>query len=62
MKEKDIKRLVELRTNLIKTFSRLKDYKSNKNAIMREIDHAEKLHATITSLDDILKEYVEFKN
>tara|TARA_Y100001937_G_scaffold125025_1_gene190911 strand:+ start:610 stop:795 length:186 start_codon:yes stop_codon:yes gene_type:complete len=60
MKEIEINKLVELRTVLINKFSSLKDYKGNKNAIMRERDHAMVLHETIVKIDDVLKDYVKF--
>ena len=45
---------------LINKFERLKDYKGNKNAIMREIDHAELLHETIKQIDGVLTGHVNF--
>lgn len=62
MNKKEIEALVNLRQGLIAKFSRLKDYKSNKNAIMREQDHAKLLHETIVNIDNILKEHVSFDN
>ena len=61
MKEEEIKKLVKLRQHLIERYSRVKDYRQNKNAIMREWDHAELVHETIVKLDDLLKEYVNFE-
>ena len=52
----------KLKKSLNKKISRLKDYKSNKNAIMREQDHAKLLHETIVNIDNILKEHVSFDN
>jgi peptidoglycan hydrolase CwlO-like protein len=60
MESKKIEELVTLRNSLIKHFKNLKDYKSNKNALIKEIDHAELVHSTIVQLDLILKDYVEF--
>jgi hypothetical protein len=62
MEQKEIENLVELRQKLIMTFSRLRDYKSNKNAIMKERDHAQILHESIVSLDEILKNHVSFSD
>jgi hypothetical protein len=62
MKEETIKKIVNLRTDIITKFEKCKDYRSNKNAIMREIDHAKYLHKIVVSLDDILKGHVKFNN
>tara|TARA_B100001250_G_C19141485_1_gene504050 strand:+ start:17 stop:208 length:192 start_codon:yes stop_codon:yes gene_type:complete len=61
MSEEEVKKLVKLRQHLIERYSRVKDYRQNKNAIMREWDHAELVHETIVKLDDILQEYVNFE-
>ena len=61
MEKQAINSLVQLRTELIKEFNRLRDYKNNKNAIMKELDHARILHETITRLDNVLKEHVKFE-
>lgn len=60
MKEEELKELIGIRQFLIERYDRCKDYRSNKNAIMREWDHAEIVHATIVKLDNILKNYVNF--
>ena len=60
MEKKEIETLVILRSNLIKKFDRCRDWKNNKNAIMKEHDHASLIHETIVELDSILKEHVEF--
>ena len=60
MQDKNIKSLLELRKNLIEHFERLRDYKSNKNALMKEYDHAQLIHNTIVKIDNILKDHVEF--
>jgi|TARA_R110001592_G_scaffold135377_2_gene351620 hypothetical protein len=60
MEKQDVTNLVQLRTDLIKEFEKLRDYKNNKNAIMKEVQHAKIIHATITRLDNILKEHVKF--
>ena len=60
MDNKDIEKIVLLRKKLILTFEALRDYKNNKNAIMKEFEHAKVLHETIVALDDLLKEHVKF--
>lgn len=60
MDKETIQKLVSLRTQLITEFSRLRDYKNNKNAIMKEVDHARLVHTTIKRLDEILGSHVEF--
>jgi|TARA_R110000822_G_scaffold990_9_gene4290 hypothetical protein len=60
MKTEKIQKLIELRTILIKDFHRRKDWKSNKNAIMREIEHVELLNETIKKIDGILAGDVTF--
>lgn len=62
MKNESIEKIIGLRQELILKFERLRDYKGNKNAIMREIEYAEVLHKIIVKLDEILKEYVSFKD
>ena len=60
MDKETIQKLINLRTQLIAEFSRLRDYKNNKNAIMKEVDHARVVHETIKKLDDVLSDHVEF--
>ena len=62
MNKDDLEKLVAIRTNLLSTFNKLRDYKSNTNAIMKEYDHAKLLHDTIISLDEVLKEHVNFSD
>jgi len=62
MEDKEIKQLVSLRSELIENYSKLKDYRQNKNAIMREYDHAQLLHSTISKIDAVLKDYVSFED
>ena len=59
--QEDIQKLIEIRTLLIKDHGRYRDYKSNKNAIMKEADHIIILEKVIKDLDKFLKEYVDFK-
>lgn len=60
MKKEEIENLVNLRQTIILKFNRLRDYKNNKNAIMKEIEHAKSLHEIIIELDKILKSHVNF--
>tara|TARA_A100001011_G_C14070205_1_gene739941 strand:- start:565 stop:750 length:186 start_codon:yes stop_codon:yes gene_type:complete len=61
MDRKEIEELVSLRAILIKEFTRLRDYKNNKNAIMKEVDCARILDSTIKKIDSLLTGKVEFK-
>ena len=61
MKQNEIEQLVNLRKELIESFSKLREYKNHKNAIMKEADHAKVLHSTIVKIDLILKDYVKFE-
>ena len=60
MENVDIEKIVHLRMMLINEFTKLKDYRSNKNAIMREIDHVQLLERTIKLIDKILEGHVTF--
>jgi hypothetical protein len=60
MNKEKLQKLIELRMTLIKEFQRRKDWRGNKNAIMREIEHAEVLNETIKKIDDILSGDVTF--
>ena len=62
MKKQEIEALVNLRQELLEKFNRLRDYKNNKNAIMKEFDHAKTLHNVITKLDVVLSEHVNFSD
>jgi len=62
MKKEEVDYLVSVRTNLVSDFSKLRDYKTNPNAIMKEVDHARRLHSLIKQIDSLLKEYVSFKD
>ena len=62
MEKNEIDTLVMLRTNLITQFERLRDWKNNKNAIMKEIDHAKSIHAVIVVIDGLLKDHVNFSD
>lgn len=56
----DLQKVLKLRQFMISQFLKCKDYKNNKNAIMREFDHAEVLNESIKQLDEFLKKYVQF--
>ena len=62
MKKEEIEILVNLRQNILTKFNRLRDYKNNKNAIMKEIDHARALHDVIVDIDKVLKDHVTFSD
>ena len=62
MNKEEIEVLVNLRQQLIEKFNRLRDYKNNTNAIMKEIDHAKALHEIIIEIDKVLKEHVNFSD
>lgn len=61
MTKEEIKKLIELRNDLISAFTRLRDYKNNKNAIMKEIEHASLLNNTIKRIDEVLSDHVKFE-
>ena len=60
MTKEEIEKLVSLRTKLIESYGKLTHYRQNKNAIMREHDHAALLHETIVHLDSVLGAHVKF--
>ena len=60
MSEQEIQSLVNIRKNLIERYNRCKDYRSNKNALMREIDHAQIIHKVIVDIDKLISKYVNF--
>lgn len=60
MEKNDLEKILELRTQLIQHYERLRDYKTNKNALMKEVDHAQRVHETIVAIDNILKPHVDF--
>ena len=62
MKKEEIETLVSLRQKTLEKFNRLRDYKNNTNAIMKEIDHAKVLHEIIIAIDKVLKEHVNFSD
>ena len=62
MQKQEVESLVLLRQKLIQEFTRLRDYKNNKNAIMKEVECARILHFAITELDKSLASHVEFES
>ena len=60
MSKEEVEKLVSIRMKLVEDHNRRKDWRNNRNAIMREIEHIEVIEATIKDLDVILKEYVTF--
>ena len=62
MDNQEINKLIEIRANLIKEYSLLRDYKSDKNALMKQIDCAAILHKAIVEIDNFLKGYVKFED
>ena len=60
MNQQDIQKLVEIRTILLNDFRSRQDWQSNRNAIMREIEHIELLEKAIKKIDKILEGHVTF--
>ena len=60
MNIEEIQKLVNVRMELLSEFNRRKDWISNRNAIMREIEHIEVLEKAIKQLDLILAQHVTF--
>lgn len=58
--KEDLEKLLLLRKSLVLQFERCRDYKSNKNALMKEIDHIQIVGQAIKDLDDFLAKYVQF--
>ena len=56
-----LQEVVNLRQRLILEFSRIRDYKQNKNALMKEQDHAMSLHGIIVEIDKMLEGKVDFE-
>ena len=61
MNNDDLQRLVAIRQELITHFMSLRDYKTNKNALMKEVDYASVLNETIKRIDKILSNHVDFR-
>ena len=60
MNNEEIEKIVNLRALLIDRFNRLDEYKRDRNAIMKQVDHAELISETIKQIDAILKGHVNF--
>lgn len=53
--------VVDLRQRLVFEFSKMKDYKQNKNALVKEQDYAEHLHSIVVEIDEMLQGKVDFE-
>mgnify|MGYP001201421408 CR=1 FL=1 len=60
MSKDEIQKLVEIRTTLISEFNKLNEYQRDRNAIMKQVDHAALIHSTIKKIDDVLSAHVSF--
>ena len=58
--KEDLEKLLSLRKELVLVHERRRDYKSNPNAIMKEVEHIAVLERTIKNLDVFLSKYVQF--
>jgi len=58
--KEDLEKLLALRKTLVLQFERCRDYKNNKNALMKEIDHIQVVGQAIKDLDSFLAKYVQF--
>jgi len=60
MDKETIQALVNIRMTLIENFQKRNDWRSNRNAIMREIEHIELIGETIKKIDALLSDHVTF--
>ena len=60
MSQEEIQKLVDLRMMLLQEYNSRKDWQSNKNAIMREIEHIELIGESIKKIDALLSGHVTF--
>ena len=60
MKKEELETLVNLRQKVLDKFNKLRDYKGNANALMKEVDHARSLHEVIIEIDKVIKNHVNF--
>ena len=60
MNQEEIQKLVDLRMILLQDFQKRKDWKNNRNAIMREIEHVELIGEAIKKIDVLLSGHVTF--
>lgn len=58
--QKDLQKLLEIRKELVLAHERKRDYRSNQNAIMKEVEHVAVLESVIKNLDAFLSKYVQF--
>ena len=56
----DVKRLVKLRQYVIKRYGGLDDIRSAPSAIMRQSETAEILETIVRSIDDLIRDEVNF--
>ena len=61
MDKEILQKIVNLRQRLVFEFGRMKDYKQNKNALIKEQDYAMSLHSIVVEIDQILEGKVDFK-
>ena len=60
MSQEEIKKLVEVRMMLFNDIQKRKDWRSNKNAIMRELECVELASSAIKKIDQLLAGHVTF--
>jgi len=60
MSQEEIQKLVDVRMLLLQSFTKHKDWRSNKNAIMREMDHIDVVGEAIKKIDALLSGHVTF--
>ena len=60
LNQEDLNKLLELRKSLVLEFESFKAYKSDKNAIMKEIDHVYFVGNAVNKIDEFLAKYVKF--
>jgi len=58
--QQDLEKLLEIRKSLVLAHERKRDYRSNQNAIMKEVEHVAILESVIKNLDAFLTKYVQF--
>ena len=58
--QEDLNKLLELRKSLVLEFESFQAYKSDKNAIMKEVDHVYFVGRAIKRIDEFLSKYVQF--
>ena len=62
MTNEELQLLIDVRQKTLEKFIKLRDYKNNTNAIMKEIDHAMVLEDIIKNLDKVLVNHVNFSD